>query len=59
MSLKVPKYPKKQSSVISEKDISPISPRNPSVFHTRVKPDYSPLKKVFSKDKVKNCNKKQ
>ncbi len=51
--LKVPKYPKNESSFELEEMLQTPKRKNPPPFDTRVKPDYSPLKEVRSKGKVK------
>lgn len=49
-TLKVPKYPERESSFELEEMINPTTRRR---NHTCVKPDYGPLKEALSKGKVK------
>lgn len=53
MALKVPKYRENESSFDLEEMLEPLISRVKGTFHTRQKPNYSPLKKAMGKGKVK------
>lgn len=54
MALKVPKYRENESCFDLEEMLAPLKSRVRGTFHTRQKPNYSPLKKTMEKDKIKN-----
>lgn len=53
MALKVPKYQENESNFDLEEMLEPLKARVKGTFHTRQKPNYSPLNKAMEKGKVK------
>ena len=53
MALQVPKYRENESNFDLEEMINPLGSRVKGTFHTRQKPDYSPLKRTNKSDKIK------
>lgn len=53
MALKVPKYREDESNFDLEEMIEPLISRVKGTFHTRQKPNYSPLKRAMKNGKVK------